>query len=233
MRRLLAFLLLVAGPLASLRAEPPVPPVEPAEFLPQLAAQLTAHFRPEQPLQLELLQAWRAPATPRDPWELRVVQPPAQLRAQNIVRVRLVSGERTLGEWNLALSAQLWGEALVLRRGVGRGEAFDAADCELRRTDFLRDRDAVPATAPLGGYAVRRPLDAGTVLAWRDLERRPLVLRGQSVEVSVQDGALSISMKARALQNGALGDTVTVRNPASNRDFSAEVVGPNQVRVTF
>ena len=40
-------------------------------------------------------------------------------------------------------------------------------------------------------------------------------------------------MKALALQNGAVGDIVTVRNPESRRDFSALVVDENHVQVRF
>lgn len=233
MRRACSLFLLLAASALARAGDAPVPAVVPAEFLPQLAAQLSTHFHLEQPLQLDLLQTWRAPATPAAAWEMRVVTPPSQLRPQNIVRVRLVAGDRSLGEWNLPVQAQLWGEALVLRRGVERGESIDSSICEMRRTDFLRERDAIPAAAELDGFAAKRGLDAGAAITWRDLERRPLVLRGQSVEVSATDGALSISMKALALQNGALGETITVRNLQSRRDFSAVVTATNQVRVTF
>lgn len=222
-----------AAPAAPAVAPAPVARVVPENFLPQLSAQLVEHYHLEQQLQLDVLNAWSAPATPAAEWEMRVVAPPAQLRSQNIVRVRLVSAGRTLGEWNLAVQAHLWAEALVLKQGVARGEPLDASYFELRRTDFLRERDAVAATAELDGYAPKRALDAGSPLAWRDLEKRPLVLRGQQVEVTATDGALSISMKALALQNGALGDSITVRNPDSRRDFSGTVTGTNRVRVSF
>lgn len=210
-----------------------VPRVVPEQFLPQLTAQLAEHFHLEQELQLDLLHAWTPPATPATAWEMKIVTPPAQLRPQNIVRVRLQAGGRSLGEWNLPLQAQLWAEALVVRQTLAKGELLDGSLFELRRADFLRERDAVPATAVLEGYAPRRGLDAGAMLAWRDLEKRPLVLRGQKVEVTATDGQIAITLKGLAMENGALGDSITVRNPDSRRDFSGVVTGANRVRVTF
>jgi flagella basal body P-ring formation protein FlgA len=44
---------------------------------------------------------------------------------------------------------------------------------------------------------------------------------------------LQITMKALALENGARGDTVTLRNPESQKNFAATVVDENRVQVRF
>jgi flagella basal body P-ring formation protein FlgA len=40
-------------------------------------------------------------------------------------------------------------------------------------------------------------------------------------------------MKALAMENGAQGDTVTVRNPVSQKNFAAVVVDENRAQVRF
>jgi flagella basal body P-ring formation protein FlgA len=35
------------------------------------------------------------------------------------------------------------------------------------------------------------------------------------------------------MENGAAGDTVTIRNPDSRKDFSAQVVAENRVQIRF
>ena len=65
------------------------------------------------------------------------------------------------------------------------------------------------------------------------LARRPLVRKGDLVEVTVSEGRLSLTMKALAMENGAQGDVVTVRNTESRKDFVAVVTHENQVRVRF
>ena len=55
--------------------------------------------------------------------------------------------------------------------------------------------------------------------------------KGDLVEVSVNEGALSVTMKGLALESGAQGDIVTVRNPQSRKDFVAVVTHENRVQV--
>ena len=53
------------------------------------------------------------------------------------------------------------------------------------------------------------------------------------VEVTAADGLLRITMKVLALQSGVKGDTITVRNTESNKDFSALITDRNHVQVQF
>ena len=76
-------------------------------------------------------------------------------------------------------------------------------------------------------------MPAGRLLTWRDIARRPLVKKGNIVEVSAADGLLLVTLKALAMENGAQGDTVTVRNPESQKTFAAIVVDENRVQVRF
>ena len=74
---------------------------------------------------------------------------------------------------------------------------------------------------------------SGRMLTWRDITRRPLVKKGDVVEVSASTGLLVVTMKALAMESGAQGETVTVRNPESHKNFSAIVVDENRVKVRF
>lgn len=230
--RLLLPVLLALAAVLRLPAAAPVA-VAADQFLPDLAAQLAAHFGVAGDLELSLLRTWQAPRVPSADWKVAVVAPPATLAGQMIVRVRLTAEQRTIGEWNLPLQARLWADGLVARQPVGRGQPLALSAFDLRRTDFLRDKDAVPADSDLAGMTVSRPLGAGTVLNWRDVTRRALVQRGSRIEVVASSGALVITMKGVAMQNGALGETITVRNPESRRDFSAVVTAENCARVVY
>ncbi len=207
--------------------------VVPERFLPQLAAQLSTQFGVAGELQLDLLRAWTPPVAPSADWEMTIVVPPRVLAAQMIVHVRLTSEKRNLGEWNLPLRAQLWTDAMVARQPIARGQALDASLFDLRRTDLIRDKDAVPAGTEFANLEIARGVGAGALLSWRDVTRRALVQRGSRIDVVAADGALTITMKGLAMESGALGETILVRNPESRRDFSAVVTAENQARVTF
>jgi flagella basal body P-ring formation protein FlgA len=97
----------------------------------------------------------------------------------------------------------------------------------------LRDRESIPVTELCADYSSCRPVSANRVLTWRDNARRPLVRKGQLIEVAAVEGSHSITKKAMAMENGAEGETVKVRNIDSKKEFSALVVSDARALVRF
>ena len=48
-----------------------------------------------------------------------------------------------------------------------------------------------------------------------------------------QQGLLAIRMKALALENGAAGDLIKLRNLESRKEFNGQILNENQVQVHF
>jgi flagella basal body P-ring formation protein FlgA len=61
----------------------------------------------------------------------------------------------------------------------------------------------------------------------------PIIRRGQMTDAVIEDGALSVTMKAEALEDGTPGQTIRLRNPESTRDFSGKVLNEKTVLVTL
>ena len=228
------FLLLTFGGLPVVAAD--VPRALAAEELTRLLApQLKAHFSCEGDLALELLLL--RPGLPGNhpaaAWDLQVTEYPAVAAASMMVRCRPVADGVPLAEQTVVLRANLWRDAWYAKEPIAPGELFDPARLEVRRADFLRDRDAVVVTMYGPAYVLARNVAAGRLLQWRDLTKRPLVRKGEIVEVSATDGRLIVNLKGVVLQNGGQGDFVTVRNPDSKKDFSACVIDENRVQVRF
>ena len=226
---------------AAARADAPAPAVvAPAagsfthdQVVAALTRDLASHFNLEGDLQLELLRAWTPPSRAATKWTLEVLEYPLMPSSSMMVRCRLAADGEGLGETTLICRAALWRDVWVARQPLEAGTGFDPALLDVRRIDFFRERDVVPATAGDRSLVITRAVSAGRLLTGRDLNRRPLVKKGQLVEVSAVDGLLSITMKALAMENGAQGDTVTVRNPETRKDFSALVIDENHVQVHF
>ena len=241
MRRILASFLLLAAALIAGAAEvsPAVAerstaaPLTRDQFVTLLARDLTEHFRLEGDLQLELLRPWNPPAALAAKWTLEVQDYPLQPASSMLVRCRLLADGETAGEVSMVCRAIHWREVWVARQPLVVGAIFDPAMLDTRRVDVFRERDVVPTVAGDHSLVFARAVSEGRLLTWHDLTRRPLVRKGQLVEVSAVDGLLSISMKALAMENGAQGDMVTVRNPESRKDFSAQVIDENHVQVHF
>jgi flagella basal body P-ring formation protein FlgA len=70
-------------------------------------------------------------------------------------------------------------------------------------------------------------------VAWRDVVRRPLVRRGQDMEVVATSGALTVTLNGIALNDAASGESVRVRNPDSKKEFVAQVVSESRATIRF
>jgi flagella basal body P-ring formation protein FlgA len=198
-----------------------------------LTRELTAHFNLEGELQVELIRAWTPPAMNATDWQVVISEFPQVASSAMMVRAHLVADGALAGELTLTLRAALWRDAWVTRQPVNTGAIFDPALLESRRVDLFRERDALPASAGDQTFLFTRGVNSGRVITWRDIARRPLVRKGDMVEVSAAEGNLSITMKAIALQSGAQGEAVTLRNLESRKDFTAFVVDENHVQVRF
>jgi flagella basal body P-ring formation protein FlgA len=232
--KLRGFIFLLAGVVvaaARLAAEPA--PLARDAFTSDLARELQAHFNLEGELGLELIRPWSPPARLAEAWTLEMLEFPSVASSSMLVRCRALADGVAAAEYTLVLRATLNRDVWVARQPVTIGATFDPAQLEVRRVDVLRERDALPASVGDRTYAYARSVTAGRLLTWHDVARRPLVRKGSLVEVSANEGQLSITMKALAMENGARGDTVTVRNPESRRDFAAMVVDENHVQVRF
>jgi flagella basal body P-ring formation protein FlgA len=225
------FLILLLA-LASSAVAAPVPLAR-DQFLSQVVSELSSHFKLEGELQLELIRPWSPPARVAESWMLEILEYPSVPAASMLVRCRILADGVAVGDATLVLRATLWRDVWVARQPLVAGAAFEPSELETRRVDMLRERDALPAIVGDHSYSFTRAVNAGRVLTWRDISRRPLVKKGNVVEVSAGDGQLLITMKALALENGAEGEMVTVRNQESRRDFAAMVVDENRVQVRF
>jgi len=203
------------------------------QFLADLARDLTAHFNLDGDLQLELPRGWLAPSSVATRWTLDVSEYPSLASSAMLVRCRILGDGVVAADSTFVVRATHTREVWVVRQPVVPGAIFDAAALDTRRVDLFRERDSLPTSTGDRNFIFTRSIPAGRLLTWRDLARRPLVRKGDLIEASVSDGRLVITMKALALENGAQGDVVTVRNPESRKDFIAVVTHENHVQVRF
>ncbi len=213
--------------------DPSSTPLTREHLVSELTRHLAAHFNLDGELQLELLRPWSPPARLAKSWQLEVLEFPAVAGSSMLLRCRVLADGEPAAESTLVLRASLWRDAWASRMPLANGDTFDPSMLEVRRVDLFRERDALPAAVGDRSYAMTRAVAAGRLLTWRDVGRRPLVKKGQFVEVSAVEGHLVVTMKALAMENGAQGETVTVRNPESRKDFAAMVVDENRVQVRF
>lgn len=118
----------------------------------------------------------------------------------------------------------------VLVRPVPRGTLLVAEDFERRAVPTSQVRMAVRALDAIGQEA-RRALAAGMTLRAGDIGPAALVRRGEEVRLHVVAGALRISARGRALDDGGRGARVRVVNLATARTLEGRVLGAGQVGI--
>ncbi len=227
-----------ASPAVALPAPVPASPADvapaspaPADaWLAALTPLLVAHYQPPG----ELVLAWSRPRPASAPAHatLTLLNVPAELASQLLVNIRATDAAGRVTEHTLVLRAELWRDGWAPREPAVLGDPVRSGQLDLRRFDALREREAVAADPALE-LNFARNIPAGRLLTWRDVARRPLVRRGQPVEVSAIDGPLTVTLRALSLQDAGRGESVRVRNPETNKEFTAIVTAESRAAVRF
>jgi len=224
--------LLVSG--AALCAEPaPAVPFTSAQFATALQHELAGHFRLDGDFRIELVRAWTPPAKTAAAWDVVVTEFPSIPASTMLVRCSVLADGQPAADVSLLVRATLWRDAWYARQPVAANATFDPGALEARRTDFLREHDALPAAVGDRSYIFARQVQADRLLTWHDIARRPLVRKGEVVDVVAMEGSLTVTMKALAVENGTQGDLITVRNLETRKDITALVVDEDRVQVHF
>lgn len=120
----------------------------------------------------------------------------------------------------------------VLKEQLRRGQVVQAHHLALKEYDVRRLNQFV-ARHPdeVIGMELKQNIRPGMLMFTSALRIPPLVSRNKLVNITVNSGALTLSTKGKALQDGVDGDLVQVMNTSSNKILYATVVGPNAVEV--
>jgi flagella basal body P-ring formation protein FlgA len=119
----------------------------------------------------------------------------------------------------------------VLGRTIQRGETIQAEDVIWIETPINSPRDALADPEALIGKTARRVLLANTPLRSLDIMDTPSVRRNEPVTLIYEAQGLRLSVRGKALGDAAIGASVKVLNPKSNKVLEAIVDGPGTARV--
>ena len=120
----------------------------------------------------------------------------------------------------------------VLTRPVARGEVITDDMIEWTRLPEARVRgDVLRSAEALVGLEAKRSLRPGEAVRAYDVEAPAAIERGETVALVYAVGALTLTARARALSDAALGETARFMNLQSNRTVEAVVEAPGRARV--
>jgi flagellar basal body P-ring formation protein FlgA len=119
----------------------------------------------------------------------------------------------------------------VLSRAIARGDVISAEDVIWMDTPANSPRDAVTDPEALIGKTAKRNLQPNNALRTADVMDTLAVKRGEPVTLLFEAGGMRLSVRGRAMGDGAAGAMIKVLNPQSNKTLDAIVEGPGLTRV--
>lgn len=143
------------------------------------------------------------------------------------VRV-LVDGTPYHTAW-IGLNVELYQELPVLLEPAPKGTKLTATMFAVRRVRVEETHSEPLALSLLSDAVAVRAMPAGHVVTERDVERPLAVNANAPVWIEVVHGHIRASVLGSALQSGRIGDLVTVRIEATNKEIQATVTGRDQV----
>ncbi len=143
---------------------------------------------------------------------------------------RVVYGEnRHFSVW-AQVRLQVTRRRLVAAAPIGPGAPVREGQVRLEeRTEFPYPPVPETPAASVVGKVSRRTLAAGDVVLIELLTSPPAVTRGEMVQVTLVDGAMTLQFAAKADSTGKPGDTVVVENQDTHVKFQGTVEAPDRV----
>lgn len=120
-------------------------------------------------------------------------------------------------------------ESATLTRALRRGDTIRESDVAMQRRPKAEVGDDAVGIDQAVGLAAKRPLRANQALRAADLSRAEVVQRNEAVTMVYEVPGIVLTMRAKALEAGAVGDVIALLNMQTNRTIQATVAGPGRV----
>ena len=150
--------------------------------------------------------------------------------ARSPTRMRLVASCPGEGGWkyDFVVRAKVTARVAVMAANVVSGKPVAADEVALERRDISMVPDAVSDLTLLEGMSARRSLRSGELLRQNMLSAQVLVKRGDALRIVARYEQIEVSMAGEALDPGARGALIRVRN-ANGNVIKARVTGAGTV----
>ena len=120
----------------------------------------------------------------------------------------------------------------VLKNTRRAGDVIEADDIEWITQPALGLRKDIATDArSVIGATPRKIVAAGNYIRLDDLTQPKMIARGDIVTMVYTHGGMYLTAKGKALEDGAMGQTIKVSNVGSNRQLDAEVTAKKEVTI--
>jgi flagella basal body P-ring formation protein FlgA len=122
-------------------------------------------------------------------------------------------------------------EVATLTRSLRQGEVIKGSDVTIERHPKAEAGLEGVSPEQAIGLAVKSPFRVGAALRQSDLVKPLAIQRNEAVTITYDVPGISLTVRGKAAEAGAVGDVVSVLNTQSNRTVQATVTGPGRVAI--
>lgn len=124
-------------------------------------------------------------------------------------------------------------EVVTIARSLERGAILKESDVLVERRPRAEvGRDALIDRSQAVGLALRSPMQAGRILRPAELVKPDTIHRNEIVTLIYEVPGVTLTVRGKALEGGAEGDTISVVNEQSKRTLQGTIVGPGRVVIS-
>lgn len=117
---------------------------------------------------------------------------------------------------------------------IAKGRAIQGDDLVAKELEVSRiQRGFTPASLSLLEQKSGRRLRMGQLIGELDLQKQWAVRQGEGVLIRAGKGSFAATTRGEALEDGAIGDGIRVRNNSSGREIQTWVLGKGEVETRF
>lgn len=157
--------------------------------------------------------------------------------------------EKSSGHWNGILVLQEGGRNLspvklsgtydemvgipILKHGMKAGEVIRQEDVELDRQPLKRlHKNIITDAGELAGKSAKRSISAGRPIRTDEITRLSIITKGTHITLLYKTPHIEIKTVGEAMDNGAKGDMIRIRNLTSKQVIEGRVESGEMARVT-
>ncbi len=144
-----------------------------------------------------------------------------------IWNVTIFSAAADEKKYTIQALAQAWMQQVVVARPLASRQILAADDFTTRRrlVDYLPDQPLLKMEQCVGQQAAL-DLKPGTVMVGRMVDPIPVIRGGELITMTLRRGSVEIRSVARAMESGAMGQSIKARSETSRDIFDVTVTGP-------
>ena len=153
----------------------------------------------------------------------------ASIKRRTTVGVRC----RGVKAWKVYLPVTIaaYTKVMVSKHPIAAGQKVTEADISWSERDVSTLSYGYQKHLGDHGMRSRRSIPQGAVITANMLEATSIIKKGQELKLISHSAAVSVSMKGRALEDGAKGGRIRVKNVSSGKQLEGIVVTGNTVRI--